>query len=135
MGDRQVHAERLANACPRFPDPSCDLETEEENIASATIWVEGLAVSFGVVDVMVEIDGRPDDWSVAMVQIPADGYAFRECSTDPCNKYDRDRWEIVDTERSFAEREIWRSVREWVTDDIAAEYLLASIGDGYGIDS
>ena len=130
---REITARRIAESIPRFPYPACDIATGAENRAEARIAIDGLEVSFGVVDVLVTIEGRPDDWSLISIEIPANDTVMSHWQARRAPRWMREDWEDVvigGLHQSAADRRITAAVRNWLaTDGRAVDALCRAIGE------
>lgn len=127
------HTRDIAEAIPRFPYPACDLATGAENRAEARIAIDGLEVSFGVVDVLVTIEGYPDDWSLVSIEIPTTDTVMSHWQASRAPRWIREDWEDVVTgglHQSATDRRITAAVRAWLAvDGRAVDALCRAIGE------
>lgn len=127
------HSRDVAEAIPRFPYPACDIETGAENRAEARIAIDDLEVSFGIVDVLVTIEGRPDDWSLISIEIPANDTVMSHWQSRRAPRWLREDWEdvvISGLRQSATDRRITAAVRAWLaTDGRAVDALCRAIGE------
>lgn len=124
---REITDRRIAESISRFPLPACDVETGAENRAEARVAIEDLEVSFGLLSVLVTIEGRPDDWSLVSIEIPATECAFWHWQRSRAPRWIREDWEDVaigGIHQSATDRCIEAAVRAWLDTDGRAEQAI-----------